>query len=260
MPSLATCRRSTSSPSPSSFPFAGWRRRGSFGADYAVLEQRLTLSSNSRWVHKVHVALTKILNFPVLLFVARRPCRSCPADPLSARSFLAVETRVRHKRGYLFNAAIKTQRALSSLPRGIPFEGTVDSISEVFERQVTERALAVASIDNPTPEETEAEQATTLEAAASTRSPVTRVRGLGLVRSASYGPGRSVGQHSRMGSLASPLAKMFNVDGGAPSTKGGKGKADKEKEKDDEAATKGLEARLEAIEAAVSCLCIKSSL
>ncbi|ORY79327.1 hypothetical protein BCR35DRAFT_321483 [Leucosporidium creatinivorum] len=189
-----------------------------------------------RWVHKVHVALTKILNFPVLLF-------------------LAVETRVRHKRGYLFNAAIKTQRALSSLPRGIPFEGTVDSISEVFERQVTSRALAVASIDNPTPEETEAEQATAVQAVTSSKSPVTRVRGLGLVRSASYGPGRSVGQHSRMGSLASPLAKMFNVDGGAPSTKGGKGKDVKEKEKDGgESAAKGVEARLEAIEAALAIL------
>lgn len=121
----------------------------------------------------------------------------------------------------------------------------------MFERQVTERALAVASIDNATPEETEAEQATSAEAAASTKSPVTRVRGLGLVRSASYGPGRSVGvQQSRMGSLASPLAKMFNVDGGAPSTRSGQDKV--EKEKASAAVPTGVEARLEAIEAAVS--------
>lgn len=165
-------------------------------------------------------------------------------------SFLALVTRIRHQRGFLNSAVLQTQRALESLPRGIAWEGTTNSLSRVFEREITERALAVPSIDNY--KEQDQERSTE---EASTRSPVTRVRGLGMVRSASYGPGGVTSGHARMGSLASPLAKMFSVDGGQL---GAAGKVDGVKQKEKEAekggSAKALETRLDAIEAAVSSL------
>lgn len=155
---------------------------------------------------------------------------------------------MRHQRGFLNSAVLQTQRALESLPRGIAWEGTTNSLSRVFEREITERALAVPSIDNY--KEQDQERSTE---EASTRSPVTRVRGLGMVRSASYGPGGVTSGHARMGSLASPLAKMFSVDGGQL---GAAGKVDgvKEKEAEKVGSAKALETRLDAIEAAVSSL------
>ena len=183
--------------------------------------------STPRWTHKTHVFLTKTLNFPVLLF-------------------LALDIRARHQRGYLSSTVARTKRALDSLPRGLAFDGTVDNVAKIFERETTAAALAVPSIDDPVPNNDEQQAAVD----ADPKSPITRVRGLGLVRSKTYGPGGASAQHARMGSLSSPLGRIFNVDGAQGASKG----SASGKEKESAEVSKGVEARLMAIEAAVSRL------
>lgn len=119
---------------------------------------------------------------------------------------------------------------------------------------MTESALAVASIDDPNPKSDDDDQEQQAAVEADPKSPVTRVRGLGLVRSKTYGPGVST-QHARMGSLSSPLGRIFNVDGSQAISKAGTA-AGKENERVTSGgeAAKGVEARLEAIEAAVSAV------
>ncbi|KAK4058401.1 hypothetical protein OIO90_000559 [Microbotryomycetes sp. JL221] len=83
--------------------------------------------ASPRWMHKIHVGMTKIVNFPILL--------------------------ARERRSLFSNFYLQTKQAWKSLPRTIPFEGTVESISHVFDRQVTNQAFKVPSIDDDDGEE-----------------------------------------------------------------------------------------------------------
>ncbi|KAM0788384.1 hypothetical protein ACM66B_001522 [Microbotryomycetes sp. NB124-2] len=206
-----------------------------------------------RWTHKTHVFLTKTLNFPILL---------C----------LALSTRARHRRTYLAEIVQTTKKAWHSLPRTIPFEGTVDSISHVFDRHVTAEALKVPSIDEPlTPDQdspVEPQTAASVIAnppmfpSASKSTTPSKADGPGgggkrhaPVRSKSQGPVLAAGQqHSRMGSLASPLAKIFNVENVA--------KAQQQQQQqqgtgDASLGNKAIEARLDSIEQSLRVLLVE---
>ena len=76
--------------------------------------------------------MIKLFNLPVLLF-------------------LAVTTRIKHRSGYGRTAArisLRASQAWDSLPRGLGWEGAVDGLGKVFERELTEAAIAVPAIDN----------------------------------------------------------------------------------------------------------------
>lgn len=185
--------------------------------------------ASSRWTHKVHVALTKILNFPLLLT-------------------LAIYTRARQRRGALSTVVTKTRNfARFALPRGIALDGSVGALSRVFAREVTEEALHVSSMDDR--QDTQGPQGLNIGPQAVSKalsnelpssSPVQQKRRVPVSRSKSVDPASS--QHQRLGSLTSPLAKVFNLEAGAQG---------REPEKADR-----IEARLEAIESAVSVPCL----
>ncbi|GAA5925097.1 hypothetical protein JCM1841_005785 [Sporobolomyces salmonicolor] len=123
--------------------------------------------ASPRVLHKAQVYLARTLNLPILLS-------------------LALHIRAQQqKRSYLFKTAQRTQRAFSSLPRGlalgmVPWEGTVDSVTRVFEREVNERGRKLDGLDRE--EEPQTPQRTAI---------------------------RTKGHHDRMASLASPLARIF---------------------------------------------------
>lgn len=124
-----------------------------------------------RYFHKTNVLLTKTFNLPILLF-------------------LALHTRFHHKGSYGPTAtkiSLQTQRAWASLPRGIPWDGAVETVGRIFEREVTPVAIAVPSID--------------AEEEGGKEGVDKRLKAL------AEGVQRGRSQHARMGSLASPLAK-----------------------------------------------------
>ncbi|GAA5878989.1 hypothetical protein JCM1840_007406 [Sporobolomyces johnsonii] len=213
--------------------------------------------ASPRVLHKAQVYLARTLNLPILLSLA-----------LHIRA-------TQQKRSYLFKTAQRTQRAFSSLPRGlalgmVPWEGTVDSVTRVFELEVNERGRKVDGLDE---REREEERPQTPERRKRGNPPAIRTRG----------------QHDRMGSLASPLAKIFGQQIAVEQPLGGEGRGSssntaarggisawlprassllyttneggvKDKDKDKEhassmaASSKSIDDRLEAIEEALKIL------
>ncbi|KDE07525.1 hypothetical protein MVLG_02196 [Microbotryum lychnidis-dioicae p1A1 Lamole] len=221
-----------------------------------------------RYLHKGHVALTKVLNLPVLLA-------------------LAILTRARHhQRGFFFSFASTSKRVWKALPLSgswVGWESTVDGVGNIFEREVTSLALRVESIDKGDEEEEngEGEGEGRGRGATTTTTTTTTTTGDGKTtptstpkqptngqarrsespRSRQVGPSK---RNSRIGSLQSPLARMFDVtQGQTVGTKSGfkrdeetKGDAGKSVGgggggvKEDREITK----RLDAIEAALAIL------
>lgn len=139
--------------------------------------------SPPRVLHKVQVYLARLLNLPVLLF-------------------LALHTRAMyHKKSSLFLATQRTSRLLAKIPRTVlggmvpMLEGSVERVAkEVFERRVTEQGRAVASIDAITPP-------ITATATANSSS--------GPGKGASTSRPRNKDRTGSLGSLNSPLARIF---------------------------------------------------
>ncbi|KAM0755022.1 hypothetical protein T439DRAFT_322080 [Meredithblackwellia eburnea MCA 4105] len=134
-----------------------------------------------RFFHKVNVFLVKAFNLPVLLI-------------------LALHTRIHHRHSFGRASVItaQTRKAWNSLPRGLAWEGAVEGVSKIFEHELTEAAIVVPALDT---QDTEAESVHAPEPPARSRT-----RGRGLAR------GRALpSQHARMGSMGSPLAKMFTL-------------------------------------------------
>ncbi|KAI5479025.1 receptor-activated ca2+-permeable cation channel [Pseudohyphozyma bogoriensis] len=194
-----------------------------------------------RKFHSLNVLLIKTFNLPVLVF-------------------LALHTRLRYRKasGTAAKITLETARALASLPRGIAWDGTVDGLGKVFEYDVTEAGLKVESIDKSDDEEDEEDTSPTrtrsIDAQAKLKTVASGARQTKL-------PG--VSSHARMGSLASPLAKMFtvpDVNDGLRSASPGRPvrakevKDKEEKQRDGGGLEPGVVARLEAIEAALAIL------
>ncbi|SCV71115.1 BQ2448_2703 [Microbotryum intermedium] len=233
-----------------------------------------------RYLHKGHVALTKLLNLPVLLA-------------------LAILTRAKHhQRGFFFSFASTSKKVWQALPLSgswVGWESTVDGVGNIFEREVTSLALRVESIDRVDEEGEEEEEEvgkgrgrgptttttpTTMKASPSTQgktpTPTTSSTGTEMgtgpgrrsesPRSRQVGPSK---RNSRIGSLQSPLARMFDVTQAA----GSKALSTKEEERETVKIKKGEEGkgvvggghggvtdggeitkRLDAIEAALAIL------
>lgn len=178
---------------------------------------------------------------------------------------LALYTRSTHlsrkgRRGYSLYLFDKTREAWDALPRGIPFDGSVGAIARVFEREVNEAALNVPSIDGNGEEDNKSvdEAGTATNAPGETQaSAPPRSRSLPAVAT---GPVST--PNKRMGSLTSPLAKIFGSgrdDSTSKSDVPSTSKAAKLGSKDEQIDATAdpehvgrLEARLAAIESAVS--------
>ncbi|KAK4698715.1 hypothetical protein P7C70_g7555, partial [Phenoliferia sp. Uapishka_3] len=176
-----------------------------------------------RFFHKLNVVMIKTFNFPILLF-------------------LALATRIQHKSGYGRTALVitrRTKQAWDSLPRGIGWEGASDSLSKLFERELTERAIVVPGMEDPM---INGESMKVKTSSATSAQP----RAIGRVRTRNL-----PSAHARMGSLGSPLSKMFRV-GEVPAD--GTTTSDFEAETKSISVDKGVVARLEAIEAALAIL------
>lgn len=139
----------------------------------------------------------RTLNFPILFY-------------------LAVDVRLRHsKRLGGLSLTESTQRAWRSLPRGFGWDGAADHVHEVFKRKVTDSALVVPDMDpfvdvysngalsakNSSKTASQAQD----EAAAASAS---------ASESQSRSTTASKAINPRLGTLASPLAKIFGADAG----------------------------------------------
>ena len=153
--------------------------------------------------------------------------------------FLALVTRIQHRSGYGRTAArisLRTKQAFDSIPRGFGWDGAVDGLGKVFERQLTEAAIVVPALDNDD------------DASIRTRE---HNPGSPRPRHQNGRPARSKtlpSQHARMGSLGSPLAKMFRVPEDPPEG------TDEKLQPAGGGLEKSVVARLEAIESALAIL------
>ncbi|SCZ99402.1 BZ3500_MvSof-1268-A1-R1_Chr3-1g05994 [Microbotryum saponariae] len=220
-----------------------------------------------RYLHKGHVALTKVLNLPVLLA-------------------LAILTRARHhQRGFFFSFASTSKRVWRALPLSgswVGWESTVDGVGNIFEREVTSLALRVESIDKgdeegehgegegegrgrgamtTTPPTTTTDEGKTTPTSTPKQPTNGQARRSESPRSRQVGPSK---RNSRIGSLQSPLARMFDVtQGQTAGTKSGS-KKDEERKGDAGKSVVGggggvkedgeITKRLDAIEAALAIL------
>ncbi|GAA5821372.1 hypothetical protein JCM11251_004592 [Rhodosporidiobolus azoricus] len=208
--------------------------------------------------HKAQVYLARVLNLPILLF-------------------LALHTRAAHaKRSPLYLASQRTQRArrgVSSFLEGVVpnWEGGVEVLAErVFEREVNPEGRRVASMDESeagTPAGAGARTPTASAAveAAQEEEVAGKSKGKGKALATSAGGGAA----ARLGSLSSPLAKIFGASvlsgvpgqprAGSSASEGGKAGASAEEVKasTSEAVSRGqqdLHDRLDRIEEALQLL------
>ncbi|KAL8286871.1 hypothetical protein RQP46_003877 [Phenoliferia psychrophenolica] len=135
--------------------------------------------------------------------------------------FLALATRIQHRSGYGKAAArisLRTKQAFDSLPRGFGWDGASDGLGKLFERELTEAAIVVPALDDPREDDAES--------------------------------------HARMGSLGSPLAKMFRVpeEPAAEAPTGDKASSSSTTASVSVGLEKSLVARLESIESALAIL------
>ncbi|GAA6000259.1 hypothetical protein JCM10207_007928 [Rhodosporidiobolus poonsookiae] len=189
-------------------------------------------------LHKSQVYLCRLLNLPTLLV-------------------LALHTRTTHaSRSPLYLASERTRRAWASLPRGLypSWDGAVEVMAErVFERAVTVEGRRVASMDDDgaeeegvrTPPASKAVEEMEREAAQREGNGKGKGRPPPLATTPTKAPTqrKPAGAAQRLGSLSSPLAKLFG-----PSAVSGTGSA--------ETATtsKEVEQRLARIEEALQVL------
>lgn len=160
--------------------------------------------SNPRWFHKINVFLIKLFNLPVLLLIA-------------------LLTRAKHRnygRSTSSTITLQTQRAWAALNSSVPWEGTVEGVGRIFERELTDKATLVESIDAPEEDEDAIEEipAKDNQRRASVASVSDFRNGRGEASSSSSSKtglsrSRSSIQQGRMGSLGSPLAKIFTLHG-----------------------------------------------
>lgn len=167
---------------------------------FVLFPLNLALFWTPRYKHKVNVTFTKLLNAPILLFIA-------------------VLHRARRDGGYLTEVRKELKGRWDSLPRGIHLDGLSgigmgnEGIERLFALDVTSKASEVSSLtEEPRP------AASSAPASSSDRLPFPTADPRSAVhRSASVGPRASV--HGRFNSLSSPLARMFavpeDVDGAA---------------------------------------------
>ncbi|GAA5976576.1 hypothetical protein JCM10908_005553 [Rhodotorula pacifica] len=142
--------------------------------------------SPPRVLHKVQVYLARILNLPILLF-------------------LALYTRATYqKRSPLYLAAQRTSRLLAKIPRTVLggvvpiLEGSVEQVAkEVFERPVTAEGRRVASIDDATPPTADA-----VDGGGDSSSDKGK-------RAATASVPKQKDRTDSLGSLTSPLARIF---------------------------------------------------
>lgn len=156
--------------------------------------------SNPRWFHKINVFLIKLFNLPVLLLIA-------------------LLTRAKHRnygRSTSSTITLQTQRAWAALHSSVPWEGTVEGVGRIFERELTDKATLVESIDAPAEEEDtvadipkESQRRASIVSASDSRSGAGGEGSTSSNQKSTLNRSRS----SRMGSLGSPLAKIFTLHG-----------------------------------------------
>lgn len=171
---------------------------------------QLTLHKFTRWFHKTNITLTRIFNLPILVYLAisvrlHHHSTSRPKLGSSSSNFdtpLRAAALIRNETGKFWN----------SLPPGIRWDGPLNSVGRVFERKVNEKGWTIRNLGEADSAEGEGEGEEEDDVM------VTPPKSKGKEKRASLVPSirepvlsRGKPSHSRIGSLSSPLARLFGA-------------------------------------------------